>query len=58
MNFDFWYEKKDENQKTGWHGKSCGCIQNKLIFTDFCRYEEICENVILDKLVDIDEPDC
>lgn len=43
--------------KTGCNKQSCGCRRNSLVCTDLCGCGEICENVVLDKPVDVDETD-
>ena len=43
------------NCKTGCNRQSCGCKKNHLVCTELCGCGEICENIVLDKSVDIDE---
>ena len=42
------------NCKTGCKRQSCGCKKNQLVCADLCGCGEICENIILDKPVEID----
>ena len=45
------------NCKTGCGRKSCSSRKNHLVCTELCGCGDICENMVMDKPIDVDETD-